>query len=97
MGKVQDLRRIIKYNKSLEDVLQQYEVPYVRMYHGTTRPIEAQIGRGRPALLVTCIPAQDSVVKLIIQPVGMFKLTSIQDVPEILLKQKLHQFFKEIV
>jgi hypothetical protein len=96
MGKVEQLRRIIKYNRTVEDVLVALEIPFIRMYQGSTRPFEVQIGRGRPALIVTCVPAEDSMMKLIIMPVGMFKMTSIQDIQEILLKQKLYQFFKEI-
>jgi len=96
MSKVATLQRIIKYNRTLFDVLVEYQLPFVRMYHGNARPFEVQLGQGKPALLVTLVPLNDSDVRLIIMPSGMIKATSISEFPEVLLRQKLTRFFKEL-
>jgi hypothetical protein len=96
MSKVEDLTRLVSYNMKLDDVLQQCGLPFIRMYMGEGRPYEVQLGRGRPALFVTITPLPDSKVRLTIMPVGMIKHTSIQEMDDVLLKQRLFKFFKEI-
>jgi len=96
MSRVADLQRIIEYNKDLDDVLTTFNLAHIRMYIGSERPYEVHLGPGRPSLLVTLVPLPEKQVRLIIMPIGMIKATSIQVIPEILLKQKLMRFFKEI-
>ena len=93
MSKVQQLNRIIAYNKDLESLLVDKQLPFVRMYIGSTRPYEVQLRQA--TLLVTLVPLPNKVVRLIIMPSGLHKMTSISEFPEILLKQKLYQFFNQ--
>jgi hypothetical protein len=94
--KLDTLRRIIAYNKDLFDVLVEYNLPFIRMYIGSTRPFEVKLGPGRPVLLVTLVPLEGGNVRLIIMPSGMMKATSISEFPDVLLRQKLTRFFKEL-
>lgn len=96
MLKTAYLSKVIELNKTLEHVLVALDLPFVRMYIGSERPYEVQLGRGRPALLVVLVPLPDNRVRLIIKPNGMMRMTKIQDLEEILLKQTLFRFFKEI-
>ena len=93
MNKVETLRRIIAYNKDLLSVLVERDLPYVRMYMGSVRPFEVQLRQA--TLLVTLVPLPDKMVRLIIVPSGLIKMTSISEFPEALLTQKLYKFFNQ--
>ncbi|QKY80381.1 hypothetical protein SEA_PABST_23 [Microbacterium phage Pabst] len=95
MTKLTDFLREIRYNREVFALLAAREVPYLVIHDGTGRTIEAHTVINGLSIMIKTTPKPDGKVLLIVKPTGMNPF--IEDIPEILLKQKLHKYIGKLL
>ncbi|QDF16975.1 hypothetical protein SEA_YELLOWPANDA_23 [Microbacterium phage YellowPanda] len=95
MSKIDNFRREIKYNSLVFELLAARDVPYLVYHHSGGRTIEAHTPLNGLSILISTKPLPDDKVLVIIKPTGMKGMT--EEVPSILLKQKLHKYVGKLL
>ncbi|QQO39311.1 hypothetical protein SEA_CRUNCHYBOI_25 [Microbacterium phage CrunchyBoi] len=90
MSKLTKFLKELSYNRMVFEILSQREVPYLVIHSSTGRTIEAHTRIPGFSILITTTPMEDGKVLLIVKPTGMKMF--VEEIPEILLKQKLLKY-----
>ncbi|QJD52768.1 hypothetical protein SEA_UNPHAZED_24 [Microbacterium phage Unphazed] len=95
MSKITDFRREIKYNSLVFELLAARDVPYLVYHHSGGRTIEAHTPISGLSILISTQPLPQDKVLVIVKPTGMKGMT--EEIPEILLKQKLLKYIGKLL
>ncbi|QOC56115.1 hypothetical protein SEA_ZHENGYI_23 [Microbacterium phage Zhengyi] len=95
MSKLTEFLRELQYNREVFRLLSDREVPYLMIIGSDGRTIEAKTPIEGLSILIRTAPMPEGKVLLIVKPTGMKMF--VEEIPEILLVQKLHKYVGKLL